>query len=104
LLFKIGFEQQSLTQIILRLLNAFRFIFQGGLMLIISIFADLYYFYTNLFLITRDYSENPLTKYKYFTFEDLKVFEEIVDEIILELKNRVKKATNEKKDKDIYKN
>ena len=63
-------------------------------MLIISVFTDLYYFYVNLFLVTRDYSDSPLNKYKYFTKENLKIFEEIVDEIILEIKGRVKKAIN----------
>jgi hypothetical protein len=59
-------------------------------MLIISIFVDLYYFYLNLFLVTRDYSDNPLSRFKYFSRENLKVFEEIVDEIILEIKGIVK--------------
>jgi hypothetical protein len=59
-----------------------------------SLFVDVYYFYTNLFLVTRDYSDNPLNKFKYFTKENLKVFEEIVDEIILDIKGRVKKAIN----------
>ena len=64
-------------------------------MLIISLFTDLIYFYANLFTVTRDYSDNPLNKYKYFTKENLKIFEEIVDEIILEIKGRIKKAVNE---------
>ena len=61
-------------------------------MLIMSLFTDLYYFYVNLFLVTRDYNDSHLTKFKYFTKENLKVFEEIVDEIILEIKGRVKTA------------
>ena len=64
-------------------------------MLIISLFTDLIFFFANLFIVTRDYSENPINKYKFFTKENLKIFEEIVDEIILEIKSKIKKAVNE---------
>ena len=73
-------------------------------MLLLSLITDLAYFYINLFRVTRDYSDNPLNKYRYFTKENLKVFEEIVDEIILEIKGRVKKVANEKKDKSLHVN
>ena len=64
-------------------------------MLLISLFTDLGYFYINLYSTTGDYRSNSLSKYNYFTKNNLKVFEETVDEIITDLKNKVKKAIAE---------
>ena len=76
--------------------------FQGGIMLIISFFSDAVYFYINLYQITGDYNDIQLYKYKYFTRTNLKEFEAIVDDIILLLKQNIKQASKEKKDKSKY--
>ena len=52
-------------------------------MLIISFFSDSVYFFINLYQITGDFNNNQLNKYKYFSKDNLKEFEAIVDDIIL---------------------
>jgi len=58
LLFSLVLMQPTFTQKILRLTNAFRFIFQGSLMLFMSFFIDVFYFCINMYTTTQDHTDN----------------------------------------------
>lgn len=73
-------------------------------MLVFSFFSDLIYFYINLYQITGDYNDNAINKYKFFTRDNLKLFEELVDETILDLKKKVKVLKKDHKDRPLYVN
>ena len=68
-------------------------------MLLISFFADAFFFFVNIYLITDDLTDNQKNKYNYFKKEDLKILEDIVDEVILELKHKKKSGNQDEKDK-----
>ena len=73
-------------------------------MLLVTLFTDVFYFYINLYKVTGSFNESQVNKFKYFDRQSLVHFEKNVDEVILEIKNKLKIALSQGIDKSLYLN